>query len=148
MIEIKDSVYINQPVKKVFEFTTNLSNNAKWQTDIVVAEQTSPGPFGLGATYRCVNRFLGRRFESEGIISEFEPNKLCSFKFTSGSVSGESSYLFRSKNGSTQITTLGHLTLNNYKLAGFLVKRKARQQVRDDLQKLKRLLENGGGVSP
>lgn len=147
MIEIEGSVFINQPVKKVFEFTTNLGNNAKWQTDIIVAEQTSPGPFGLGATYRCVNRFLGRRFESKGVISEFEPDKICSFRFTSGSVSGESSYLFQSINGSTKITTLGNLELNNYKLAGFLVKRKARQQVRDDLQKLKRLLENGGGVS-
>jgi len=34
--------------------------------------------------------------------------------------------------------------LKNLKLAGFWVNRKARQQVRNDLRRLKRILENGG----
>jgi uncharacterized membrane protein len=142
MIEIEDSVIIKKPVDRVFEFATDLKNNAKWQSDILVAEQTSDGQFGVGATYRCINRFLGKRIESEGVISDFEPYKICSFRFSSGSVSGESSYLFQPVNGYTRFTTVGSIKLNNFKLAGLLVKRKARQQVRNDLQKLKHVLEN------
>ena len=141
MIEIEDSVIIKKPVDRVFKFTTDLTNNAKWQSEILVAEQTSDGQFGLGATYRCVNRFLGKRIESEGVISDFEPDKICSFRFSSGSVSGESSYLFHPVNGYTKFTTVGSIKLNNFKLAALLVKRKARQQVRNDLKKLKQVLE-------
>jgi uncharacterized membrane protein len=141
MIEIEDSVIIKKPVDRVFKFATDLNNNAKWQSEILVAEQTSDGQFGLGATYRCVNRFLGKRIESEGVISDFEPDKICSFRFSSGSVSGESSYLFQPVNGYTKFTTVGNIKLNNFKLAALLVKRKARQQVRNDLKKLKQVLE-------
>ena len=142
MIDIEDSVVIEQPVDRVFEFTTDLNNNAKWQSDIVVAEQTSEGRFGLGATYRCINRFLGKEIESEGVISDFEPDRICSFQFTSDSVSGESSYVFQPVNGYTKFTTVGRIKLNHFKLAGLLVKRKAKQQVRKDLEKLKKVLEN------
>ena len=141
MIDIEDSVVIKQPVDRVFKFATDLNNNAKWQSDILVAEQTSDGRFGLGATYRCVNRFLGKEIESEGVISDFEPDKKCSFKFTSDSVTGENSYLFQPVNGYTKFTTVGKIKLNQFKLAGMLVGRIAKQQVRKDLKKLKRVLE-------
>lgn len=146
MIDIDESVYIDTPIDKVFEFTTDLNNNVRWQTDVSVAELTSEGPLGLGATYRCVNRFLGQRFETEGFISRYEPHRVCSFRFTSGGVDGESSFLFESVNGGTQFTTRAKLKLNRYKLAGILLKYKAKQQVRADLVKLKNLLENGGSA--
>jgi uncharacterized membrane protein len=143
MIELEDSVFIHQPVTKVFEYVTNFENNAQWQTGIVTSEVTSAEPIGRGSTYSCVNRFLGLLFESEGIIAEFKPNRICSYRFTSGSVCGESSFVFESVNGGTKFTTRGKLKLKNLKLAAFWVNRKARQQVRHDLQRLKRILENG-----
>ncbi len=144
MIDLEDSVFIHQPITRVFEYVTNFENNSQWQTGIVTTAVTSAAPFGRGSTYSCVNRFLGFRFESEGIIAEFEPNRICSYRFTSGSVSGESRFVFETVNGGTKFTTRGKLQLKNLKLAGFWVNRKARQQVRNDLQRLKRILENGG----
>ena len=144
MIDLEDSVFIHQPINKVFEYVTDFENNPQWQTGIVTTEVTSTAPFGKGSTYSCVNRFLGFRFESEGIIAEYEPNKICSYRFTSGSVSGESSFVFETVNGGTKFTTRGKLKLKNLKLAGFLVNRKARRQVHSDLKRLKRILENGG----
>jgi len=144
MIDIEDSLFIHQPINKVFEYVTNFENNPQWQTGFVSTEVTSAEPFGRGSTYNCVNRFLGFRFESEGVIAEFEPSTICSYRFTSGSVSGESSFMFESVNGGTKFTTRGKLKLNKLKLAGFVVNRKARQQVRHDLKRLKRILENGG----
>jgi uncharacterized protein YndB with AHSA1/START domain len=147
MIDIDETVYIDLPIEKVFEFTTDLNNNIRWQTDVSVAEQTSDGPLGLGATYRCVNRFLGQRLETEGYVSRFEPHRVCTFRFTSGGVGGESSFLFEPVNGGTRVTTRARLNLEKYKLAGFLLNYKAKKQVRTDLLKLKTLLENGGSAS-
>lgn len=147
MIDIEDSVTINQPVEKVFAFATNLENNVCWQTDVVLSEQTSEGPFGRGATYRLVNRFMGRFFDSEGIISEYVPNEICTYCFTAGPVAGESRFIFEAVNDGTRFVTRSNIELKNIKVLGFMVKRKARHQVRNDLQKLKHILENGQGRS-
>ena len=69
-MKFENSVVISQPVEQVFEFVTNPRNNAKWQTDILEMEMTSEIHFGLGAAYRCVNRFMGEHIESEGVITD------------------------------------------------------------------------------
>lgn len=143
MIHIQESVFIRQPVERVFEYVTDLNNNAQWQSGILEAAITSAGSVGVGSTYSCVNRFMGIRFESAGEIAAFEPNRLCTYLFTSGSVSGESSFRFESRQGGTLLTTSGTLQLKHLKIAGFLVNRKARHQTRHDLQKLKTIMENG-----
>lgn len=143
MIHIHESVFIRQPVATVFEYVTDLNNNAAWQSGILETAITSPGATGVGSTYRCVNRFLGMQFESEGVIIEYEPNRICTYLFTSGSVSGQSRYIFESRNEGTLFTTSGTLELKHLKLAGFLVNRKARSQARHDLLHLKTIMENG-----
>ena len=147
MIHIQESVFIRQPVARVFEYVTNPDNNALWQSGILETAITSKGPFGIGSTYCCVNRFLGMQFESAGEIIAYEPNRLCSYLFTSGAVAGETRFTFESQNRGTLLTTSGRLELKHLKLAGFLVNRKARSQARQDLQKLKRIMENGLNLS-
>jgi uncharacterized protein YndB with AHSA1/START domain len=143
MIDIQERVFIDQPVERVFEYVTDPGNNALWQSGILETAVTSKESLGVGSTYRCVNRFLGVRFESAGEIVEYEPNRICTYRFTSGSVSGETRFTFESQNQGTLLTTSGRLKLKHLKLAGFLVNRKARHQVRTDLQKLKTIMENG-----
>ena len=43
MMKIENSVLINQPVKDVFDFVTDLKNNTQWQTGILELEMTSEG---------------------------------------------------------------------------------------------------------
>ncbi|MFZ0614009.1 MAG: SRPBCC family protein [Desulfobacterales bacterium] len=145
MIDIEDSVTIDRPVEKVFAFATNLANNVCWQTDVILTEQTSTGPFGEGATYRVVNRFMGQFFDSEGIISEYVPNRICTYRFTAGPVAGESQFFFEAVNGGTRFVTRSTIELKNFKKWGFVLRRKARHQVRNDLCKLKEILENEVG---
>jgi len=143
MIQIQESIFIRQPVERVFGYVTDPDNNAIWQSGILETAVTSRGAFGIGSTYSCVNRFLGIRFESAGEIIEYEPNRLCTYLFTSGSVSGKTQFSFLPQNRGTLLTTSGRLELKHLKLAGFLVNRKARQQVQNDLKKLKMIMENG-----
>ena len=143
MIQIQESVYIRRPVKRVFGYVTDPTNNAAWQSGILETSITSAGDFGIGSTYSCVNRFMGIQFESAGEIIEFVPNRICTYLFTSGSVSGETRFTFEQHKEGTLLTTSGSLKLKHLKLAGFLVNRKARHQVKNDLKRLKFIMENG-----
>lgn len=142
-MNFEHSVFIKQPVARVFEFVTNMGNNRKWQTGVLEVEPTSPGSLTLGATYRCVNKFMGQRIETEGTVIDFLPLKICSFKITSGSVTGESSFIFEPVDGGTQFTTIGRLDLSFFKLAKIIVQHKARRQLKNDMHNLKTILENG-----
>ena len=142
-MKFENSVVIDQPVKQVFDFVTDLSNNAKWQTDILELELTSRGRLGTGSTYRCVNRFLGKRILTEGIITDFVPERVCAFRIHSGQVTGESSYSFEALDGATRFTTKADLDLKFFKLGSLLLKRKITRQLKNDMLKLKKILENG-----
>ena len=142
-MRFENSVLIKQPVGRVFDFVTNIRNNPKWQTGILELAMTSEGPFELGSTYRCVNRFMGKRIETEGIITEYVPERTCSFRITSGSVAGESSFYFIQMNGSTKFTTTAELDLGFLRLGKIIVKHRIHTQLKNDMLKLKDLLENG-----
>ena len=143
MIKFENSVVIKQPVRRVFDYVTDISNNPKWQTDILELAITSHGPFELGSTYRCVNRFMGKRIETEGIIIEYVPDRTCSFRIISGTVTGQSSFLFEPMNGYTKFTTAAELDLGVLSLGSVIVKRKINTQLKTDMLKLKNILENG-----
>jgi len=143
MMKFENSVVINQPIEQVFEYVTDINNNTVWQTGILELEMTSEGRFGLGATYRCVNRFMGKRIETEGRVTEYESDRRCCIRITSGAVTGTSSLYFEAVDGGTRFTTAGELDLTYFKLAGLLVKRKINRQLKNDMLKLKAVLENG-----
>ena len=145
-MKYENSVMINQPVQQVFEYVTDFNNNAAWQTGILEMEMTSGGTFGTGATYRCVNRFMGKSIETDWLITEFDPVRRCCIRITSGVVTGWSILDFESVDGGTRFTTSGVLDLTHFKLAGFLVKRKVKQQLKNDMLNLKTILENGTGL--
>ena len=145
IMNFENSVLIERSVQKVFEYVTDFSNNAQWQTDVLEMEMTSGGQFGEGSTYRCVNRFMGQRIETEGLITEFEPVRRCSIRITSGPVVGTSDLRFEAVNGGTKFTTNGQLDLTYFRLAKLLVKHKITKQLINDMGRLKVILENGGG---
>lgn len=136
------SVIIDQPVKRVFDFVSDVSKNPDWQTDILELEVTSEGRFELGSTYRCVNRFLGQRIETEVVVTDFVPERICAFRIYSGQVAGESSYAFEALDGATKFTTKADLDLKLFRFGALLLRRKILRQLKHDMQKLKKILEN------
>jgi uncharacterized membrane protein len=144
MIKLEDNVIIHRSPDKVFAFTTDIKNNPKWQSDILEIEQITDGTFGRGSTYRCVNIFMGRRFETEATVSEYIPAQKCSYQIKAGSINGENSFIYEPVNGSTKFTTRVRLRLGFLALAGGLFKRTVKGQIIKDLNRLKNILENGG----
>jgi uncharacterized membrane protein len=144
MMKLEDNVIIQRSPDKVFAFTTDIKNNPKWQSDILEIEQITDGTFGRGATYRCVNIFMGQRFESEATVSEYIPAQKCSYKIKAGSINGENNFIYETVNGGTKFTTRVRLRMGFLALAGGLFKRTAKEQIKKDLNRLKNILENGG----
>ena len=144
MIKLEDNIVINQSPDKVFDFTTDIYNNPKWQSDILEIEQLTDGDFGLGSTYRCVNLFMGQRFESETTVLEYIPAEKCSYRINAGSIKGENSFIYEPVNGGTKFTTRIRLRLGFLAIAGGVFKRSAKEQIKKDLNRLKKVLENGG----
>jgi len=140
----ENSVVIHKPVTKVFEFVTNFKNNATWQTDILNIEMTSDGPLRHGSTYRCMNKFMGIRIETEAYITVYVPYKQCSFKITSNVLTADSNYFFEPVDNGTQFTTSGVVDLKSFKFTKMLVKRNVYRQIKNDMMTLKNVLENGG----
>jgi uncharacterized membrane protein len=144
MIKLEDNVIIYQSPEKVFAYTTDITNNPKWQSDILEIEKISEGPFGRGSTYRCVNMFMGQRFETEATVTEYIPSRKCSYKINAGYINGENSFVYEPVNGGTKFTTRATLQLGFLTLVGRIFKRKAKEQIKKDLNTLKSILENGG----
>jgi hypothetical protein len=104
---------------------------------------TSENHFGPGATYRCVNRFLGKNIESEGVITDYAPGKACCIRITNGSLTGECNMFFEAVEDGTKFTASGDMDVRYFKLLKMIAKRKINQQIKNDMLKLKYILENG-----
>jgi hypothetical protein len=86
MARIEDSIDINCPLEKVFAFTTDAGKWNVWQSIILEAEQTSPGPVRVGTTFSGTNRLMGRSMTWTARATEYEPPDKFGKIITSGSV--------------------------------------------------------------
>jgi uncharacterized membrane protein len=145
-MRFENSVVIHQSIEKVFEFVTDVTNNPKWQTDIMEIQMTSEGSLGLGSTFRCVNRFMGLCFETKSRITAFESCRSCTFQIESATIAGESQFQFERVNGGTRFTAAGTLDLGFFKFTKGIVKHQINRQLRKDMSTLKQVMENGKQV--
>lgn len=136
------TITINRSVDDVFAVLTKLEDTPKWSSTAIEAKITSTGPIGVGTTARYVDKFLGRRIESEVEITEFEPNRKLSMRSTSGPFSFRGSVTVESSGGSTRVG--GNFEAEPggfFKLAEPVLVRIGKRQFESDLANLKDLME-------
>jgi uncharacterized membrane protein len=137
------SVDINRPIAEVSAFVAEPKNWLKWESGLVVSEQTSDGPVGVGTTGHRVNQFMGRRIETTWEVTEYAPDVRAAFKSTSGDMSYTGSMQFDAVDGGTRFTYSidGQLSGFFWRLLEPLVGMMGQRQFRSDLNRLKELLE-------
>jgi hypothetical protein len=86
MARIEESVEIKSPVEMVFAFTIVAERWKEWQSTILEAEQTSPGPVRVGTTFSGTSRLMGRSMAWTARATEYEPPDKFGKIITSGSV--------------------------------------------------------------
>jgi uncharacterized membrane protein len=136
------TITITRSVDDVFAVLSKLEDTPKWSSTAIEAKITSAGPIGVGATARYVDKFLGRRIESEVEITEFEPNRKLTMQSTSGPFPFRGSVTLEGHGGSTRVGGSFEAEPGGFfKLAEPLLVRIGKRQFESDLANLKDLME-------
>jgi uncharacterized protein YndB with AHSA1/START domain len=142
MISININTLILRPVWEVFEFIAAPENNSQWQYGSMESVQISDGGMRIGTLFSSFGHFMGRRIQSTFEVTEFESNKNYGFKTLSGPVQLQASYKFETVDRGTNLVVSTQVSPGGFfKLVDPIVARVAKKQFKENLAKLKDLLE-------
>ncbi len=142
--KIELTVVINRPVAEVFSFIAKADNMPRWAKYIADAAQTSEGAVDVGTTCYVVSKMMGMQMKQDFAVTECIPDRVYAAKSTSGPVPMESRYVLEEASGGTGLHVSVTTDLSGVmKMAGPLVTRRLRKQMREDHENLKRYLESG-----
>jgi len=142
MIQYEISIFIDQPVEKVFAYLADARNLRAWQADLIENEQLTEGPIRAGTQFREVRQTGPRKSIIQAEITAFEPNNHFSTK-TISAPQARIGYVFRTEQGGTRVVyqfalqTSGLMRLMEPLIAGSIKK-----DAETNFLKLKHILEN------
>jgi uncharacterized membrane protein len=142
MAKIEESIDIRRPVEQVFGYTTDAKSWPKWNSVIVEAEQTSPGPVTVGTTFRGKSRLMGRTMPWTAKATELEVNRIYGKNIDSGSVIIEQHNTYQPVQGGTRITILYDMKVGGLlKIMSPMMTGSMRKELKKSLGNLKGVLE-------
>ena len=142
MYTFEKSITIDRSPQDVFNFVTNPANNALWQSGTESAEWTSDDPPGIGATFKTVVNFMGRKIEADVEITRWDPPNLYGFKTDDGPFPIVGKSRFEPKDNGTELILEAQIhSVGFFKLVEGLVGKWAEKQDDNHYAVLKLLLE-------
>ncbi len=142
MTTLQASILINQPIEKIFNFVTDVDNAAKWQSGIIEARATSNGPVGVGTTYQYIVQVMGRKIETEGQVTAYEPHSRYAWKSTKGPFPLSGGTTFEDSPEGVRVTDTVEVEPGGFfKLAESVIAKQQQSQMEKDLATLKQVLE-------
>ena len=137
------TVLIKRPAPEVFEYVSEISNDANWRTGVVEAAMTSVEPLQVGSTGFDRGVARGKSIESGWRITEFEDGSLARWDLVSGPYKGRGGYLCEQVGEDTRFTLESDVRMSGLlALLGPVVAIIGRRQNRKDVEKLKAILES------
>jgi Polyketide cyclase / dehydrase and lipid transport len=103
MASFENMVTIRRPVADVFAFLADFENVPGWNYAIVETRKVTPGPVGVGTTYRQV-RSVPRRSEEDFEVTVFEPASRLEVQGELGPFRARLSYALEPVAGGTRLT--------------------------------------------
>jgi carbon monoxide dehydrogenase subunit G len=144
MASFENAVIIRRPVEEVFAFLADFENVPRWNYAIVETKKVSPGPVGVGTTYRQT-RSVPRRSEEGFEVTVFEPARRLKVQGQIGPFRARVSYLLEPTGGGTRLTNAVDLGSSGLlTLVAPLAASRVKHAVAANLDTLKQLLEGGG----
>jgi uncharacterized membrane protein len=142
MARIEESVEIKHPLDKVFAYTTDAKSWPKWQSVIVEAEQTSQGPWRVGAAFKGISRMMGLSMKWTAKVTEYEPNKKWAKNITSGPMTIEERVTYESIEGHIKFIIVYDMKVDGFlKLFSPMMVYSMRKETKKSLRNLKNNLE-------
>jgi uncharacterized protein YndB with AHSA1/START domain len=144
MATFQNTLTIQRPVEDVFAFLADFENLPSWNYAIVETEKTSPGPVGVGTTYRQL-RSIPSKSEEGFQVTVFEPTSRLEIHGDIGPFTATISYLLAPTNDGTRLTNVVDLqpASGPLRLLAPLAASRVKTAVAANLDTLKQLLETG-----
>ena len=140
MIEFESVVLIRRSIADVFSFVADQQNNPKWNYFVTEVRMTSEGPLGVGTTFHQV-----RKADAQDLrVVSYEPHQSITIETIPPSKPELSrTIVFREQNGSTLLVDHWKLDTGHPQLLQSLGAARVKSAVRENLRRLKELLELG-----
>jgi hypothetical protein len=144
MTTFQNTVTIRRPVHDVFGFLADFENIPKWNYAILETRKTSPGPVGVGTTYRQV-RSMPSRSEEGFQVTVFQPTSRLEVHGEVGPFTATISYLLTTERDGTCLANTVDLQPSSgaLRLLAPLAASRVKTAVAANLNTLKQLLETG-----
>ena len=140
MIEFENTIVVNRPVEDVFAFVSDFENVPKWNYYVQNVTKTSGGPPGVGTTYYQTRKTDEQDFR----VIAYEPGQTVAVQTLPGSQPAfEMRFTFEPVQGGTRIVDEWKLETGKPGLLERLGAGQAKGAVKENLTKLKELLETG-----
>ncbi|MFD9595533.1 SRPBCC family protein [Kitasatospora sp. NPDC059973] len=141
-MQFENTLTINAPADQVFAYLAQPENLPRWNYALDTTEQTSPGPIGVGTTYRQT-RTLPRPAEEHFRITDYDPPNLLTVDGDFGPFSGTATYrLTAADQHTTRLVNTVHLTASGaLKAVAALAGPQVKHAVAKNLDVLKATLE-------
>lgn len=140
MIEFSNAITIQRPPAEVFAFVADFENVPKWNYYVLSVTQTAQGEPGLGTTYHQVRR----QDQQDFAIQEYEPNRRLVVQTLPGSQPEfEMVFEFQAEGQHTRLIDSWRLNTGRPALLEKLAAGQVKRAVKENLGKLKELLETG-----
>lgn len=147
MINLNMSAMIYRPLKPVFDFVSVPENDFQWRYGTLATAQIPKGNGSLQTYFRSIAHLMGRRNLGTFEVTEFEPDKRYGFKSLSGPIHSSTSYTLENMSDGTML----HITIqvsapNFFKITETLLYKTMKEQLEEDVSKLKDILEEASTV--
>jgi hypothetical protein len=142
MATFENTVTIRTAVEDVFAFLADFENIPIWNYAILETKKTSPGPVGVGTTYRQLRSIPSRREESFQVTG-FAPTSRLEVHGDIGPFTATISYLLAPTDDGTRLTNVVALepASGPLRLAARLAASRVKTAVAANLNTLKQHLE-------
>jgi carbon monoxide dehydrogenase subunit G len=139
----EQSIEIERPPAEVFAFLADPANLPRWQPAVVQVSADPPGGFVPNSRLTERRTFLGNSVRSTLEVTALEPDRRLDLTTVEGPVRFCVSHRLEPSGEGTRLTLVGEGEPGGaLRLAGPLLRRVVNRQARDDLRRLKRLLES------
>jgi carbon monoxide dehydrogenase subunit G len=142
MATFENTVTIQRPAEDVFAFLADFRNVAKWNYAIEETTKTSPGPVGVGTTYRQT-RSVPRRGQERFEVTVFDPTRRLEIEGEIGPFQARIGYVLEPLGDATRLTNDMELEPSSTvsRLTAPLAASRVKAAVASNLNELKLILD-------
>jgi uncharacterized protein YndB with AHSA1/START domain len=148
MPSFENPMTIRRPIEDVFAFLADFENLPSWNYAILETNKTSPGPVGVGTTYRQI-RSVPRRSAEGFEVTVFEPVSRLEIQGEIGPFRAKVTYVLEPDGDGTRLTNTMDLEPSSpaLRLVASLAASGVKAAVAANLDTLKDILEGRGRTS-